>query len=45
MPLFYNTWLYKFTDFTPENLFMQAEYASRLGLEYFVVDGGWFGNG
>ena len=45
MPLFYNTWLYKFTDFTPEDLFLQAEYASKLGLEYFVVDAGWFGNG
>lgn len=45
MPLFYNTWLYKFTDFTPDDLFLQAEYASKLGLEYFVVDAGWFGNG
>ncbi len=45
MPMIYNTWLYRFIDFTPELLMKQAELAAEMGLEYFVVDAGWFGRG
>jgi len=45
MPMIYNTWLYRFIDFTPELLMNQAKLASEMGLEYFVVDAGWFGRG
>ena len=45
LPMIYNTWLYRFTSFTTELLMKQAELASEMGLEYFVVDAGWFGRG
>lgn len=45
MPFIYDTWLYRFTDFTPEQLMEQADLAAEMGLEYFVVDAGWFGKG
>lgn len=45
MPMIYNTWLYKFTSFTSELLKEQADIASEMGLEYFVIDAGWFGKG
>lgn len=38
----YNTWLYNFTDFSLESLCRQADLAAEMGLEYFVVDAGWF---
>lgn len=43
MPMIYNTWMYRYTDFTPELLLKQAEVAKDMGLEYFVIDAGWFG--
>ena len=43
LPLIYNTWLYKFTGITYENLIPQVDRASELGFEYFVIDAGWFG--
>lgn len=43
MPIIYNTWMYKYTHFTPELLLKQAELASEMGIEYFVIDAGWFG--
>ncbi len=43
LPMIYNTWLYRYTDFTPEQLMIQAQIAKDMGLEYFVIDAGWFG--
>ena len=45
MPMIYNSWLYRFDHFTPDGLMKQADYAAKLGLEYFLVDAGWFGKG
>lgn len=45
LPMIYNTWLYIFTSFTTDLLMNQAKLASEMGLEYFVVDAGWFGKG
>ena len=44
-PMIYNTWLYRFTSFTTDLLMEQAKIASEMGMEYFVVDAGWFGKG
>lgn len=43
VPMIYNTWMYKYTAFTPELLYKQAQLAAKMGLEYFVIDAGWFG--
>lgn len=45
MPVIYNTWLYKFDRFTYDDIIKQIERAQMLGVEYFVTDAGWFGNG
>ena len=45
MPIIYNSWLYKFDRFTYEDIEKQVEKAAELGVEYFVIDAGWFGNG
>lgn len=45
MPMLYNTWLCRFDHINYEVLAEQAELAAELGLEYFVVDAGWFGKG
>ena len=45
MPVIYNTWLYKFDRFNFEDIILQIEKASKLGVEYFVIDAGWFGKG
>lgn len=45
LPVIYNTWLLHFDTIDIENIFKQVECASELGVEYFVVDAGWFGNG
>ena len=45
MPVVYNTWLYKFDHFTAEDVLTQIEKAAALGVEYFVIDAGWFGEG
>lgn len=42
-PITYNTWLYRFDHFTPEEILSQVPVAAQLGFEYFVVDAGWFG--
>lgn len=44
MPLLYNTWFLDFENLDPVFLKKQADAAAKLGLEYFVVDSGWFGN-
>ena len=43
LPFVYNSWMYRFTSFTPDQLFEQAKLAAEMGLEYFVIDAGWFG--
>ena len=43
MPVVYNTWLAKFDSFTFESLAEQLPRAKELGVEYFVIDAGWFG--
>ena len=43
MPVVYNSWLYKFDHFTYDDLIAQLAVAKRIGIEYFVVDSGWFG--
>ena len=45
MPVIYNTWLYKFDRFTFDDIAKQIEKAAELGVEYFVIDAGWFGDG
>jgi len=42
-PIVYNTWLYKMDNFTPDDIKQQIPVAAELGMEYFVVDAGWFG--
>ena len=43
LPVVYNTWMYKFDDFTYEDIKGQLPRARELGVEYFVIDAGWFG--
>ena len=43
MPIVYNTWLAKFDSFTFDELESQLPRAKELGVEYFVIDAGWFG--
>ncbi len=45
MPIIYNSWLYRFTDFDYEIMKTQVAPAANLGVEYFVIDAGWFGDG
>lgn len=45
LPVIYNTWLYQFERINYENVKVQIPRAKELGVEYFVIDGGWFGNG
>lgn len=42
-PIVYNTWLAKFDSFSFEELEEQLPRAKELGVEYFVIDAGWFG--
>ncbi len=45
LPVIYNSWLYKFDRFTYDDIKKQIEKAKELGIEYFVIDAGWFGEG
>ncbi|MBQ3341647.1 MAG: alpha-galactosidase [Kiritimatiellae bacterium] len=42
-PSFYNTWLCRFDRLELDLVLKQVDRAKDLGLEYFVVDAGWFG--
>lgn len=42
-PAVYNTWMSNFDRITLEGLTAQLAEAKALGLEYFVMDAGWFG--
>lgn len=43
LPVVYNTWMSKFDDISYDELARQLPIAKRLGMEYFVIDAGWFG--
>ncbi len=43
LPVIYNTWLCNFDTISVELLQQQADTAAELGIEYFLVDAGWFG--
>jgi len=45
MPVLYNTWMYQFDKINYESAMAQIPRAKELGVEYFVVDAGWFGDG
>lgn len=42
-PVMYNSWMYRFDSFTPEDIFAQIDAAAEYGIEAFVIDAGWFG--
>ncbi|MGI6172311.1 MAG: alpha-galactosidase [Christensenellales bacterium] len=42
-PILINNWEATYFAFTPEKLHAIAENASKLGIELFVLDDGWFG--
>lgn len=43
LPAIYNTWMSKFDFITFDILCQQLEKAAAMGMEYFVIDAGWFG--
>ena len=43
MPSIYNTWLCRFDKLDFDFVIKQIKKAGELGLEYFVIDAGWFG--
>lgn len=45
LPVMYNTWLYQFEKINFENVASQIKTAKKLGVEYFVIDAAWFGQG
>ncbi|MBE6730029.1 MAG: alpha-galactosidase [Ruminococcaceae bacterium] len=45
MPVLYNSWLYCFDNIDVDSLLKQVDSAAELGIEAFMVDAGWFGNG
>lgn len=45
MPVLYNTWMYRFGNLDFDEMRTQIDRAASLGVEYFVLDAGWFGRG
>lgn len=45
MPVLYNTWMYRFGNLDFDEMLSQLDRAAALGVEYFVLDAGWFGRG
>ncbi len=43
LPAIYNTWLCRFDKLDFDFVLRQVDCAKDLGLDYFVVDAGWFG--
>ncbi|MBP3437016.1 MAG: alpha-galactosidase [Clostridia bacterium] len=43
VPVIYNTWMFHFGSLDYDDMLIQLEKATELGVEYFVLDGGWFG--
>jgi len=44
-PMIFNTWMYRFHHINYDVLERQIIPAAEMGLEYFVIDAGWFGKG
>ena len=44
-PVLYNSWMYCFDRLNVDSLLLQADAAAELGIEAFMIDAGWFGNG
>ncbi|MFZ4460671.1 alpha-galactosidase, partial [Enterococcus gallinarum] len=42
-PVLLNSWEAMYFDFNQEKILEVAEEASKLGIELFVLDDGWFG--
>ncbi len=45
MPVLYNDWLYAYGKVDIDGHIRQAEAAADLGIEAFMVDAGWYGDG
>lgn len=45
LPIIYNSWMYCFDKLNIDELKKQAECASEMGFEAFVIDAGWFDGG
>lgn len=45
LPVVYNSWLYCFDNLDIDALLKQVDLAAELGIEAFMIDAGWFGNG
>lgn len=45
LPVMYNTWMLHFDTIDIDNVFNQIDCAAELGVEQFLIDAGWFGNG
>ena len=45
MPVIYNSWLYCFDYLNVDGLLKQVDCAAELGVEAFMIDAGWFGQG
>ncbi|MFA5342221.1 MAG: glycoside hydrolase family 36 protein [Clostridia bacterium] len=43
LPVIFNTWFVAFDEFNYDLISKQALAAADLGMEYFVIDAGWFG--
>ena len=43
LPILYNSWLSDFDQINADNLKKQIDTASYMGIEYFMIDAGWFG--
>lgn len=44
-PVLYNSWLYCFDKIDVDDLLKQVDCAAEFGVEAFMVDAGWFGEG
>ena len=44
LPVIYNSWLCNFDNISMELIQQQADTAAELGVEYFLIDAGWFGD-
>lgn len=42
-PVVYNTWMHNFDRISFDSLSQQLTLAKEMGIEYFVIDSGWFG--
>lgn len=43
LPIIYNTWMSKFDNISYDEMVKQADACADLGIEYFLIDAGWFG--